>query len=220
MRLAFNLRKINMKITFKALVYAIVFTCFCSAAKAQIIVPDSVRIGFGVNAASTTGNSFGVGVTKAIGDDAKSAYNFGAGLSLNVDIPAIILSNLYVTASAGYMSFLKSGNASKSQQTIEGIKTPNFNIIPVKLGLKYIIGNRFYINTEAGETFLANKKDLYAMFGNAFTWSPSIGLVMPFTKHHHQYIDANLRYESTKTFYNDNNLNNFWALRVTYAFNL
>lgn len=209
-----------MKITFKAFVYALVFTCFCSAAKAQIIIPDSVRIGFGVNLASTTGNSFGVGVNKAIGDDAKSAYNFGAGVSLNVDIPAILLSNMYVTASAGYMSFLKSGNASKSQQAITGKKTPDFNTIPVKLGLKYIIGNRFYVNAEAGETFLANKNQLYAMYGNAFTWAPSIGLVMPFKKHHHQYIDANLRYESTETFYNDGGKNNFWALRVTYAFNL
>jgi len=209
-----------MKITFKALVYAIVFTCFCSVAKAQIIIPDSVRIGVGLNVASTTGNSFGVAVNKAIGDEAKSAYNFGAGVSLNVDIPAYLLSNLYVTASAGYMSFLKSGNASKSAQAIEGIKTPNFNMIPVKLGLKYIIGNRFYVNAEAGESFLANKQQLYAIFNNAFTWSPSIGLVMPFTNHHHQYIDANLRYESTKTFYNDNNLNNYWSLRVTYAFNL
>ncbi|HEY9534707.1 MAG TPA: hypothetical protein VIQ77_09230 [Mucilaginibacter sp.] len=207
-----------MKITFKALVYAVAFTCFFSAAKAQIIIPDSVRIGLGASIASTNGNNFGVAVNKAIGDDAKSAYNFGAGLALNVDVP--IFSSMYITASAGYMSFFKTANASKSQQAIAGINTPNFNTIPLKLGYKFIIGNRFYVNAEAGETLLANKKALYAMYGNAFTWSPSIGLLMPFTKHHHQYIDASLRYESTQTFYNDNNLNNFWALRVTYAFNL
>jgi len=206
-----------MKITFKALVYVVVFTCFFSAAKAQIIVPDSLRIGLGASIASTTGNSFGVGVNKAIGDEAKSAYNFGAGLALNVDVP--VFPSMYITASAGYMSFFKSANASKSQQAITNVPTPNFNTIPLKLGYKFIIGNRFYIQAEAGETLLANKTQLYAMYGNAFTWSPHIGLLFPL-KQRHRYIDADLRYESAETFYNDNLKNNFWALRVTYSFNL
>jgi hypothetical protein len=207
-----------MKITFKALVYVVMFTCFCSAVKAQIIVPDSLRIGLGLNVASTVGNSFGVGVTTTVGGEAKSAYSFGGGLTAHVDVP--IVSSMYITASAGYISFLKSGNASNSQQAIEGVPTPNFNTIPLKLGYKFIIGNRFYVNAEAGETILANKKDLYAPYGNSFTWSPSIGLLMPFKKHHHQYIDANFRYESTESFYYDNTRNNFWSLRVAYAFNL
>ncbi|HWZ36198.1 MAG TPA: hypothetical protein VNW51_08575, partial [Mucilaginibacter sp.] len=128
-----------MKITFKAFVYVVVFTCFCSAAKAQIIVPDSLRIGLGLNLASTVGNGFGVGVNTPAGGEAKSAYNFGGGLTLHVDVP--VFPSMYVTASAGYISFLKSGNASNSQQAIEGVPIPNLNTIPLKLGYKFIIGN-------------------------------------------------------------------------------
>ncbi|WP_214073698.1 hypothetical protein [Mucilaginibacter sp. dw_454] len=206
-----------MKITFKAFVYAIVFTCFCSAANAQINVPDSLRISLGVNFASTTGNSFGTGVNVATDGTASSPYKFGTGLNLGVEVP--VMSSFYLTASAGYVSFIKSGIIKSSQQSITNVPTQNFNTIPLKIGAKLLIGNRFYVAAEAGETLLANKKELYALYGDAFTWAPQIGLVLPL-KQHHRYIDAGFRYETTSTFYGDSNHNSFWALRVAYAFNL
>jgi hypothetical protein len=207
-----------MKNTFKTLVYTLLFLFIGSAANAQLTVPDSLRIGIGGELFSTTGSAFGTDVNIAGGAEAASAYNYGSGLSLRVDIP--VLSGFLLTASAGYNTYFKSKNAGNSQQALTNGSLPNFNTIPLKIGLKVFIGgDRFYAHGEVGETLLANKKALYAMYSNAFTWSPGVGLMFPLKKHH-TYIDGGIRFESTQTFYNNNNTNNFWALHVAYAFNL
>jgi hypothetical protein len=206
-----------MKITFKALVYSFLFICLGSAANAQINVPDSVRIGLGAELLSTTGTAFGTGVNVASGGNAASAYNYGAGFSLHVDVP--VLSQLYVTATAGYLSFFASKDGVNSQQAITNKALPNFNLIPLKIGAKLLLGNRFYVAAEAGETILANKTDLYALYSNSFTWAPQIGLVLPLKKRH-TYIDTGVRFESTSSFYNNSAHNTFWGLHVAYAFNL
>lgn len=207
-----------MKITLKALVYSFLLIFTVTAAKAQRTVPDSLRIAVGGELFSTTGTNFGTDINIPSGEQAASAYNYGAGLSLRVDIP--VLSGLLVTASAGYNTYFTTANANKSQQAIANAKLPNFNTIPLKVGLKVFIGgDRFYGHAEVGETLLANKKALYAMYGNAFTWSPGIGLIFPLKKHH-TYIDGGIRFESAQTFYDNKNNNNFWALHIAYAFNL
>ncbi|MES2810601.1 MAG: hypothetical protein V4619_18340 [Bacteroidota bacterium] len=207
-----------MKSTLKTLVYTLLFIFIGTAANAQLTVPDSLRIGLGGELFSTTGSNFGTDVNIPGSTEAASAYSYGAGVALRVDIP--VLSHLLVTASAGYNTYFKSANATKSQQTFTNGTLPNFNTIPLKVGLKVFIGgDRFYAHGEVGETLLTNKKALYAMYGNAFTWSPGIGMIFPLQKHH-RYIDAGLRFESTQTFYNNNNQNNFWAIHVAYAFNL
>ena len=206
-----------MKITVKAFIYSFLFICLGSAAHAQINVPDSIRVGLGAELTSATGTGFGTGVTTDAGGTASAAYSYGAGLALRVDIP--VLSHVYATATAGYISFFPTGKSSYSQQAISKTSLPDFNTIPVKIGLKWLLGNRFYVQGEVGETLLANKKELYALYGNSVTWSPQIGLVLPLKKRH-TYIDAGLRYERTESFYNDSNHNTFWALHVAYEFNL
>jgi hypothetical protein len=206
-----------MKITLKAIIYSFLFTCLASAANAQINVPDSVRIGIGAELTSATGTKFGTNVNVVSGGTAAAAYNYGAGFSLNVDVP--IMSALYLTASAGYISFFTTKDANTSQQAITNKALPNFNLIPLKIGAKVLLGNRFYVGAEAGETILANKTDLYALYSNSFTWAPQIGLVLPLKKRH-TYIDTGLRFESTSSFYNNSVHNSFWGLHIAYAFNL
>lgn len=207
-----------MKVTLKAFVYSLIFVLFGTAAKAQLTVPDSLRIAIGGEVLSATGNRFGTGVNIPAAGEAASAYSYGAGLSLRVDIP--VLSGVLVTASAGYNRYFTTAKGANSQQAISNIKLPNFNTIPLKLGVKVFIGgDRFYGQAEVGETFLANKKALYAMYGNAFTWSPGFGIMFPLKKRH-TYIDGGIRYESFQTFYNDDSKNGFWGLHVAYAFNL
>ncbi|MCC8424822.1 hypothetical protein [Mucilaginibacter sp. UR6-11] len=206
-----------MKITVKALVYSVLFISLGSVANAQINVPDSVRISIGAEITSTTGTDFGTGVNVASGGNAASAYNYGAGLSFHIDVP--VLSQLYLTATAGYISFFPTKDGVYSQQAITNSPLPNFNIIPLKIGAKLLLGNRFYVGAEAGETLLANKTALYALYSNSFTWAPQIGLVLPLKKRH-TYIDTGLRFESTSSFYNNSTHNTFWGLHVAYAFNL
>ena len=207
-----------MKITLKTLVYSAIFLFIASEAKAQLSVPDSLRISVGGELMATTGTSFGTGVNTVSDGQSSSAYNYGAGVSLKVDVP--VLSSLFATASVGYNSYFTTGNAANSQQALTNVPAKNFNTIPIKLGLKVFIGgDRFYAHGEVGETLLANKKEMYAIYGNSFTWSPGIGLIFPLAKRH-TYIDAGIRYETTATFYNNNNTNSFWGLHLAYAFNL
>lgn len=207
-----------MKITLKALIYSFLFICLGSTAKAQLNVPDSLRIGVGAEIVSTTNTNFGTGVITPAGGTASSAYSYGAGVSLRVDIP--VLTKLGVTVSAGYTSFFPNSNSQNSQQAVAGTNLPNFNIIPLKLGVKaFIGGDRFYVHGEVGETLLANKAALYATYTNSFTWAPGLGLVLPLKKHH-TYIDAGIRVENTASFYTSDNINTFWALHIAYAFNL
>jgi hypothetical protein len=207
-----------MKITLKTLIYSVLFIFIASGAKAQLSVPDSLRISIGGQLFSTTGTNFGTDVNNLSDSEASSAYNYGAGVALGVDIP--VLSGLFATASVGYNSYFTTSNAKNSQQALTGVAPKNFNTIPLKVGLKVFIGgDRFYAHGELGETLLANKKALYANYNNAFTWSPGIGLIFPLQKRH-TYVDAGIRFESTKTFYNNNITNNFWGLHVAYAFNL
>ena len=207
-----------MKITLKALIYSCLFICLGTAANAQITVPDSLRIAVGGELFSTTGTNFGTDVNTPTDAEAASAYSFGTGVSLRVDIP--VLSRLFATASVGYNTYFTTGNAKYSQQAMINGSLPNFNTIPLKVGLKVFIGgDRFYAHGEVGETLLANKKALYANYSNSFTWSPGVGLIFPLQKRH-TYIDGGIRFESASTFYNNKTTNNFWALHVAYAFNL
>jgi hypothetical protein len=207
-----------MKITLKALIYLLLLICFGTVAKAQLNVPDSLRIGIGAELAATTTTNFGTGVIAPTGGTAAAAYNYGVGLSLRADIP--VFSRLNFTVSGGYTSFFPNKNANYSQQAIAGVKLANFNIIPLKAGLKVFIGgDRFYAQGEVGETLLANKAAVYATYTNSFTWAPGLGLVLPLKKHH-TYIDAGIRIENTASFYNANNTNTFWAFHFAYAFNL
>jgi hypothetical protein len=207
-----------MKITLKTLIYSVIFIFIASGAKAQLSVPDSLRISIGGQLFSTTGTNFGTDVNTPSDSEASSAYNYGAGIALGVDIP--VLSGLFATASVGYNSYFTTKNAKYSQQALTNVPLKNFNTIPIKVGLKaFIGGDRFYVHGEIGETILANKKDLYAIYSHSLTWSPGIGLIFPLEKRH-TYIDAGIRFESMATFYNNNNTNNFWGLHLAYAFNL
>ena len=204
-----------MKITLRSLIYSLLFTIICLSAKSQTL-PDTLRIGIGGEFAATTG-IFGTKTNAGNGQTPVSAYSGGAGVSIRADYP--IKEHLYVTANVGYTNYFKSSASGTSQQAIFGTTLPNLATIPLKLGLKIFIGNKFYFQGEGGETLIANKKDLYAVYGNAFTYSPQLGLLMPLKKKH-TYIDAGIRFESFQSFYHDNATNDFWAAHVTYTFNL
>jgi hypothetical protein len=205
-----------MKIKLKSFIWSLFFICFCFTAKAQLSVPDSVRIGVGGEFGYALG-IFGTGVNTQTATPAATAYKYGTGITFHIDYP--LNKAFCLTGSAGYMIFFPTADALEGQQVILNTKIANFQIAPVKLGLKWFMGQRFYFQGEAGETFLANKSQLYALNSYAFTWSPQMGLIMPLKKKH-TYIDAGVRFESFASFYNDGAVNNFLGLHVAYTFNL
>ncbi|MDB5117772.1 MAG: hypothetical protein JWQ79_3264 [Mucilaginibacter sp.] len=205
-----------MKTTLKPLICTLLFICFCFVANAQSRT-DSLRIGVAVEGITTTG-TFGVPVNTNTDGTSSTAYKYGAGVSLRVDIPTI--EHFNVTASVGYNTYFATSAANTSQESILNVTPVNMETIPVKLGIKWFLGNTFYFQGEAGETILANKSALYGMFSNSFTFSPQVGLLIPLKKKH-TYIDGGFRYESFQTFYNDGGGHNkFYALHIAYMFKL
>lgn len=137
-------------------------------------------------------------------------YNWNLGGSIQMDIP--IVQSLYVTVNAGYNNFFI-----KDEFKQQG--GHNMQLIPVKAGLKYFpVGNVFYVQGEAGVSFLANKTDLQANKSTAFVYAPQIGALIPLAPKN--YLDVGFRWESTSSFYDGGSYANFLGLRVAYAFGL
>jgi len=142
--------------------------------------------------------------------DLSNGYNWNFGGSIQADIP--VIHNLYVTVNAGYNNFfVKKDHADFVDK--------NLQLIPVKAGLKYFPGGSiFYVQGEAGASFLANKSDLGADKSAAFVYAPQVGVLLKLAGKN--YIDLGVRFESTAAFYDGGNTNNFLGLRAAYAFGL
>ena len=205
MRLTPKSELYNMANTFKTLLFSLLLTGLTIAAKAQSTLPDTVRIGIGVEAGLTNG-------------DLGKTYKSFIGASFRVDYP--ITKKLYVTASAGYNIFGASTTSGYTNpQAVLNVPTADLKTIPLKLGIKYFLAGTFYVQGEAGQTLLTNKKDVYAVYGNAFTFAPQIGALFPLKNK--MYIDAGIRYEGVSSFYNNSSSGlNFWAAHITWAIRL
>jgi len=142
--------------------------------------------------------------------DLSNGYNWNFGGSVQVDIP--IIHHLYVTVNGGYDNFFVKKNQAEAVDK-------NMQLIPVKAGLKYFpVGNIFYVQGEAGATFLANKSDLGAANSTAFTFAPQVGALVKLTGKN--YIDLGFRWESTAAYSDGANRMNFLGLRAAYSFGL
>ena len=192
-----------MNITFKKLLVFIAFISFSYAAKAQYsAVSDTARLAIGPDVSDPTGN-FG------------SSYKLGVGVSLQLDVP--LSEKFYVTGSVGYTEF-PAVNSGNNANYILNVKAAAMDVAPLKLGLKFYLIRTFYIQAEAGYTFLTNESAIYALDQSAFTYAPQLGIL--FKLKHRQYIDAGFRWQRTQSFFGDGTYNSFYGFRVAYAFGL
>jgi len=140
----------------------------------------------------------------------KDSYNWNLGGSVQADIP--VVQSLYVTVNAGYNNFFI-----KDEFKQAGGK--NMQLIPVRAGLKYFpVGDIFYVQGDAGVSFLANKSDLQADKSTAFVYAPQIGALLKLAPKN--YLDIGFRWQSTASFYDGGSYANFLGLRVAYSFGL
>jgi hypothetical protein len=191
-----------MKATLKIGLVTALLVSFTFAGKAQSSSsPASTKQEFRLSVGPDAGVPLG---------DLSNGYNWNFGGSVQVDIP--IIHNLYVTVNGGYDNFFVKKNQAD-------VVDKNMQLIPVKAGLKYFpVGNIFYVQGEAGATFLANKSDLGAANSTAFTFAPQVGaLVKLYGKN---YIDLGFRWESTAAYFDGANRMNFLGLRAAYSFGL
>jgi hypothetical protein len=176
------------------------FLAYTGRAKAQD-APKSPRKEFRLSVGPEVGIPVG---------NLSDVYNWNLGGSIQADMP--ILQQLYVTVNAGYNNFFI-----KDEFKQQG--GHHLQLIPVKAGLKYFpAGNIFYVQGEAGVSFLANKTDLQADKSAGFVYAPQIGALIPLAPKN--YLDVGFRWESTASFYDGGSNANFLGLRVAYSFGL
>lgn len=154
---------------------------------------SGIRLSFGAEAGIPVGSL-------------KDGYDWNFGGSAQADFP-IIKDQFYATINSGYNNFFAKSNNSN-----------DLHLIPVKAGLKYFPVKCFYVQGEAGATFLTNKASIGGDKSAVFVYAPQIGVLLNIGGNN--YIDAGFRFEGNTKFYDQGKTNNFLGLRVAYAFNL
>lgn len=167
-----------------------------TSANAQLkkeIKSNKSRISFGVETGIPSGN---------FNNTAK--WNLGGSVQTDLNISKNVL---YLTANAGFNYFY-------GEKGSKG----DIGMLPVKVGLKYMPTSFFYIQGEAGVSFVTNAKDIESTHSTAFTYAPQTGFLILLGKGN--FIDAGIRYESNSRIYKNSSRPDFWGLRIAYAFNL
>jgi len=190
------------KMTIRTGIFSALLVSYAFAGKAQQSAPAaSSKQEFRLSVGPEAGIPLG---------DFRNGYNWNFGGSVQADIP--VVQNLFVTVNAGYNNFFV-----KKDQT--DFVDKNLQLIPVKAGLKYFpVGDLFYVQGEAGASFLANKSDVLANKSTAFVYAPQVGVLLKLAPKN--YIDIGIRFEGTSSFYDGGSSNNFLGLRVAYSFGL
>jgi hypothetical protein len=185
-----------MKIQIKTLVSALILTAAISLnVKAQSLRPAGIRYSIGADA--------GLPISHL-----SDYYKWSLGGSIQADIP-VLAPDLYFTINTGYTNIFSDSGVSKDIQDV--------HLIPVKAGLKYFAAANFYVQGEAGVSFILNE-GLLVDKSASFTWAPQIGYLIPLGGS--SFLDAGVRFEGNSKFYNSGKSNNFIGLRVAYAFSL
>jgi len=193
-----------MKSTFKITALVLAFAGLTFGAKAQSN-PTSTK---------TTGIRYSIGADAGIPTgNLSDSYNWNLGGSLQVDIP--VAKQLFVTVNAGY------NNLFAKDVTVAGVtaKGPNLQLLPVKAGLKYFPVGNFYVQGEAGASFLLNKSDFTGVDNSTvFTYAPQVGYQFPLGGS--SFLDAGVRFENTTKLNSniDDSKLHFVSLRVAYGF--
>lgn len=145
----------------------------------QAQTENSWRIGFGINSGIATSDAF----KYALGGDIRVQKNFNEHIS--------------GTIATGFTHFFEKDHFASYNQ----YGSP-YNVIPVKLGLKYFVGDNLYLGGEAGAGFA------FEQWGTSFLWSPSVGLAFK------NGMDISIKYED----YTRDRATKDIALRLAYGF--
>ncbi|TWR24430.1 hypothetical protein FPZ43_18305 [Mucilaginibacter pallidiroseus] len=134
-------------------------------------------------------------------------YDWSIGGSIQADVP-ISGKSLYFVGNAGFNNFFAKDDAANPR---------DLQMLPLKAGLKYFAAGNFYVQGQAGASFLFNKGKGGYDKSTAFTYAPQVGYQFPAGSN---YIDAGIRWEGNSKFNTGGGWNNFLGLRVAYGFGL
>lgn len=190
----------KMKTTFKISALALAFAALSFGAKAQSTTTTTnsgVKLSIGVDAGIPVGNF-------------SDYYNWNLGGTVQADLP--IAKQLFVTVNAGYNNFFGKSIGSTSANFT------NIQLIPVKAGLKFFPIENFYVQGEAGASFVANKNSLGVSKTALFAYAPQVGVQFPVGGK--SFIDAGIRFEGNSPLVTNGNNLNLIGLRLAYGFGL
>ncbi|MFC3559049.1 hypothetical protein [Pedobacter jamesrossensis] len=171
----------------------LLFVSIASWTYAQTTRQSSIRYSVGADVGLPLGNF-------------SDAYKWSLGGSIQADIP--VLNNiLYVTINAGYNNIFADKSVSQF--------TDDIHLIPVKAGLKFFPVANFYVQGEAGVSFILDQK-ASSEKSASFLYAPQLGYLFPLGGKSN--IDAGVRFEGNSKFTRNGSTNNFLGLRVAYAF--
>lgn len=140
---------------------------------------NSWRFGFGIDAGVATSDAF--------------KYALGGNLRIQKDFNQRVSG----TFTTGFSHFFEKDHFAGYSQ----YGSP-YNVIPVKLGVKYFLGDNLYLGGEAGAGFA------FEQWGTSFVWSPSVGMAFK------NGIDLSLKYED----YTKDKATKTLGLRLAYGF--
>jgi hypothetical protein len=132
-------------------------------------------------------------------------YDWSFGGSVQGEY-SIINNSLSVILNAGFSNVFGSNGVEDLQ------------LIPVRAGLRWYPVNKFYLQGDAGVSFIANKNDLPGSKSASFVYAPQLGTLIGLGGKN--YLDAGIRFEGNSKFYNSGSSNNQLALRIAYSFGL
>jgi hypothetical protein len=149
--------------------------------------------GFAQNSEDSRAARLGIGLSLGAGTNDTYGFVIGGDLRLQQDFA----SNVSGILSAGYTSFsLKSGSPGQ-----------DYNVIPIKAGLKIFPVERFYFSGEIGAGLPAKRSSR-----TSFVYAPGLGIGFNIG------LDLGLRYEAFTSRVNNNPSQ--VAFRIAYGFNL
>jgi hypothetical protein len=181
----------------------VIFAAFSFTAKAQDTTPPATGSRSGIRLSIGPDGGLPIG-------SFHDRYKWNIGGSVQADFP-VYKDQLFVTLNAGFNNFFAKDN-------VNGVNAEDLQLIPVKAGLKFFPVSNFYVQGEAGASFIANKDKVGADKSTAFVYAPQIGYLFHLSGKN--YIDAGVRFESNTKFTDNGGKNNFLGLRVAYAFGL
>ncbi|RFZ91148.1 hypothetical protein D0C36_19595 [Mucilaginibacter conchicola] len=173
-----------------------------------VIAMFSVKNSFAQSERATSSTYISIGPDAGIPIGAMHhRYDWNLGGSVQVDVP-LSGKSLYFVGNAGFNNFFAKDGAANPQ---------DLQMLPLKAGLKYFAAGNFYVQGQAGASFLFNKEKGGYDKSAAFTYAPQVGYQFPAGAN---YIDAGIRWEGNSKFNTGGGWNNFLGLRVAYGFGL
>ncbi|MBS7566679.1 hypothetical protein KHS38_19905 [Mucilaginibacter sp. Bleaf8] len=160
--------------------------------KSQLLIITSLLF-FSVACFAQSSWRVGLGLNPGVATSKAFRYTLGADIRVQKNFNDRIAGTL----TAGFTHFFEKDHFANYSQ----YGSP-YNVIPVKAGIKYFVGNQLYLGGEAGAGIA------FEQWGTSFLWSPSVGMAF------RNGWDVSLKYED----YTKSPVTKDVALRLAYGF--